>query len=76
MATSLTIAAYLASAWILLSYFLMMRGKPASWLHWANALGCIPLGIYEVVQEAYPPLVVTGVFGVLGWYGIIKDWRD
>lgn len=71
----ITIIAYVASAWLLFTYYLTTRHKHHVWFHWANFLVSIPLGWVEVIQKAYPPLVVTVAFGFIGAYGVLEHWR-
>ena len=67
----LTALAYLADAFILLTYGLTLRGHVRPF-HWANALGCVPLIAVEVTTGAWPVLPLTASFGVIGWIGVFK----
>lgn len=69
---ALTIVAYLADVAILVAHFLTTRGRPVRWFHWANAIGCFPVIGSEVVVGAWPPLVLTASFGVIGWAGVLR----
>lgn len=53
----------------------MAQGKPAVWFHWSNALGCFPIIAVEVLTGAWPALILTAAFGVIGWLGVRASWR-
>lgn len=65
----ISIIAFAASAAILVAY----ASGNVRRLHQANALGCFPIIISEIVVGAYPALVLTAAFGVIGWVAL---WRD
>lgn len=66
--------AYAADAWIIGAYAATTRDpRRLRWFHWANALGCVPLLVVELVTHAYPVIPITGTFGLLGWIGVAKD---
>lgn len=69
----MTLVAYLADAWVLATYLLTARGRPARWFHWANAVGAGPIAYTEVVTGAFAALVLTVTFGLIGAYGVL--WR-
>lgn len=73
--TFLEVAGYIADVGILGTYALMVRGKPARWFHWGNAIGCVPLVIAEVIAGLWQVVAITGTFGVLGWYGVFTTRR-
>ncbi len=63
--TLLTIAAWLATAAILLSYARTTRNpEKVTTFHWCNALGCIPLIILNAQAAVWPAVVVNVGFGV------------
>lgn len=66
------LAAYAADAGILATYAATTRGGSVHWFHWANALGCLPIIATEVAVKAWAPLILTAVFGALGWYGVLS----
>ena len=69
----LSLLAYLADAIILLTYALTATGRWRSvTFHLANALGCFPIIAIEVVAGAWPALVLTAAFGIIGWVGVLK----
>jgi hypothetical protein len=75
--TVVTILGFMADAWILSTYALLAHKKIAKPFHWANAIGCFPLIVGEIVVHAWPPLVLTVSFGALGWVGVLQtDWED
>lgn len=67
----LDLIAFVTDAVILTTYFLMARGRPALWFHWANALGCIPLLVVEATSHAWPVMPLTAAFGLIGWAGVL-----
>lgn len=69
----LDLLAYAASASVLVAYWFMARGGSVVPFHWANALGSIPIFAVGLRTGAYPTLVLTGAFGVLGWVGLWKE---
>lgn len=72
---ALSAVAYASDAWVLGTYFLMTRGKPARWFHFANALGAAPLLVIEVAQRAWPVLPLTVAFCAIGWLGLWQTRR-
>lgn len=74
MQTLLAILCYMADVAILSTYFLTARNpKNVRWFNWANAIGCIPLILLEVGVGLWQPVILTGFFGIIGWYGLIYD---
>lgn len=71
---------YIADAWILAMYAILARGGAERPFHWANAIGCLPIIIGELILGAYVPMVLTVAFGAIGWYGLyssrIPKFRD
>lgn len=67
--TPLDIIAYLADIAILATYAATAKGRAVRWFHLANAIGCFPVIGVEVVAGAWPPLVLTAAFGVIGSVG-------
>lgn len=61
---------YIADAWILATYAILARGGAERPFHWANAIGCVPIIIGELILGAYVPMVLTIAFGAIGWYGL------
>lgn len=70
--TIVTLAGYLADAWVLTTYAILARTSRALAFHWANAIGCVPIILGELALRAYVPLVLTSVFGALGWVGVLR----
>lgn len=68
----LSVVAYLADAAVLGTYALMVRTGRRRPFHWANALGFPPILGTEVLAHAYPPMVLTVAFGLLGLFGVIR----
>lgn len=68
----LSVLGYASTAWILLTYGVLARTGKVRAFHLANAVGCVPIGIGEVLLGAYVPLVLTASFGALGWLGLFK----
>lgn len=69
----MTILGYIADAWILGTYALLARTGRERPFHWANAIGCAPIIVLEVQAGAYVPLVLTSVFGAIGWFGVLRN---
>lgn len=63
---------YVADVLILGTYALLSQTGKVRPLHWANALGCFPLLYLEINARLWPVVIITGMFGVLGWFGV---WR-
>lgn len=75
--TLLEFVAYLADAWILAAYARSVIRQDARPFHWANAVGCLPIIGVEVITEAWPALVLTAFFGVIGIAGLLHgDFDD
>jgi hypothetical protein len=68
----ITLLAYMADIAILGTYWLMVRGKSVKWFHLANAIGCIPLIVTEVISGAYAVIVITAAFGIIGAIGFVN----
>lgn len=71
--TALEIACYVADVFILGTYAATKAGRPIRWFDWANALGCFPLLVLGWITGAYPLMVITGAFGVIGWVGVFRE---
>jgi hypothetical protein len=69
----ITVLAYVADFAVLFTYGMLARGGSRRPMHWANALGSIPIAATEVVARVWPPLVLTAAFGILGVVGILTD---
>lgn len=69
----MTLLAYAADAWILISYALLSRTGRTRPLHLANAVGCVPLLAGEISAGLWQVVVITGTFGALGWLGLWKE---
>jgi hypothetical protein len=69
----INILAYLATVWILTTYFLVQRGSSVRWMNWANFIGSIPLAAVEIYGHVWPPLFTTAAFGIIGLYGLVRD---
>lgn len=69
------VVGYVATAWILIAYFVLARTGRQQPFHWANAVGSVPIIVGEVAVGAYVPLVLTVTFGALGWVGVFSH-RD
>lgn len=64
------VLAYIADVWILATYYLTTRGRPVRWFHLANAIGCLPIIAVETWVGAWPALVLTAAFGLIGFMGL------
>ena len=74
---AITILAYVASASILFCYWLVTKDhKHVHKLNWANGVGAIPLIIVEGMGHAWPAMIVTGAFGILGFAGVLTHHRE
>lgn len=73
--TPLDVVAYGASAIILLTYAYLGKTGRLRPMHWANALGSIPIGATEIIGHVWPPLILTGSFGILGVVGLLNGDR-
>lgn len=68
---------FAADAWILVTYAILAHTGAAKKFHVANAFGCIPLIVGEVMVGAWAPLVLTTAFGFLGWMGMLRtEWEQ
>lgn len=65
--------AYLADVAICITYFALARSGKARPFHWANAIGCVPIIVTELVLHAYAPLILTAFFGAVGIVGLTRD---
>lgn len=63
---------YLADVAVVGAYWAVQRGRRLAWLNWTNALGAFPVAATEVYGRAWPALVVTCAFGVVGWAGVLR----
>lgn len=67
------IFAYVADAAILGTYAASVRdASRVRWFHWANAIGAVPIVAVEIVVAAWPPLVLTVAFGLIGCAGVLR----
>lgn len=69
---------YIATAAILGTYAWLVGFEPSPKLrpfHLANALGALPIAVGEVLGRAYPALILTASFGVIGWLGLYQTGR-
>ena len=72
----LTALAYAADVAILGTYFSSIRNpRTVRRFHWANAVGMFPLIGVEAVTGAWPAVVLTAAFGVIGWVGVVGGRR-
>lgn len=68
--------AYGASVAIAVTYLAVIaRRVPIVAFHWANALGCFPIIASEIADGAGPPLILTVLFGLAGWLGVLGWWK-
>ena len=68
----LSALAYLADAVLISAYWWLVRGHSERPYHWANALGAVPLLAVEITARAWPLVPITGMFGVVGWIGVLS----
>lgn len=69
--------AYIADAVILGSYAVAVaKSNRIGWFHWANGVGAIPIAVTEVAVHAWPALILTAAFGVIGWIGALSPRRE
>lgn len=61
---------YTVDAWIIITYLILALKGSARPFHWANAFGCFPVLLGEIVLGAYVPMVLTAFFGMIGWVGL------
>lgn len=73
----LTALSYATSVWVVLTYFMMVRGRWSQFrFDLANAIGFVPVAALNIMAGVYPPLVLTLSFGFIGLYGTIKElWQ-
>lgn len=69
----LSLLAYASDVAVLATYGILVRGGKRRPMHWANAVGCVPIAATEIIGHVYPPLVLTLAFGVLGIVGLLTD---
>lgn len=63
---------FAASLTVVAGYVQMNRTKNDNWLNWANAL-CWPfIAFSSAVVGAWPAVIVTVMFGVVGTWGLWK----
>ncbi len=64
---------FAASLTVVAGYVQMNRTKNDDWLNWANAL-CWPFIVFSsAVVGAWPAVIVTVMFGVVGTWGLWKS---
>lgn len=66
---------FAAVAFILATYAYMIRTDKEALFHWANAIGFIPIGLSAYMQRAWPSLVITTAFGIIGAVGVWHTLR-
>jgi len=71
--TALLVAGYVADVAILGTYLLLSRTGRARPFHAANAIGCLPIIAIEVITGAWPALVLTASFGLIGVTGLLSS---
>lgn len=64
--------AYLADVAICFTYLRLARTERARPFHWANAVGCVPIIVTELLLHAYAPLILTAFFGAVGIVGLTR----
>lgn len=74
--TALELIGYLADVWILGTYAVSVHTHKVRLFHWANAIGCVPLVTAEVQAGLWQVVLITGTFGVLGWYGVFTTRKE
>ncbi len=73
----MVILSLVASAWILASYAAFAHTaneRRRWWFNLANALGCIPVIVTEMVAGTWAALALTAGFGLVGLYGLLRSW--
>ncbi len=68
--TAAMAAGWIGSGFVLTAYALSVHYYEARWLHLGNALGSIGIGWSAASVGAWPSLVLTVCFGVIGWVGL------
>lgn len=63
---------YCADVALAASYAIAVRTGWQRPFHWANALGAIPLVLAEARGHVWPAVITSGMFGVLGWVGVLR----
>lgn len=71
----LSIVAYVASAWCIVTYLMLARGKPAFHNFVANAVGGPFICVVTTLAHAWPALVLNVFFTLAGWVGMITERR-
>jgi len=67
----LTISAYIATAWCILTYIQLARGAwPLKPNLWANAVGGIPILIGNIAVGYWPAVILEIFFTSAGWLGL------
>lgn len=72
--TTVDIAGWVCTAAVLGSYAHLARTGRSVWFDWANAVGCVGIGLSAFAHHAYPSVVITAAFGVIGWYSLRRRW--
>lgn len=78
MLALVTILSYITSVLVIAAYAALAsrgpgeRDQRAFRLHLANAVGFVPTVLVEVAAHAYPPIILTASFGIIGVVGLIQ----
>lgn len=64
-----------AVAGILACYAWMVRTGKQFPFDLANAVGAVPIGISAYMQRAWPSLMITSAFGIIGLVGVFRTLR-
>ena len=61
---------------VIVAYAISIRREDPRAFHLGNVVGSIGLGIAAADVGAWPSLVLTLTFGVLGLVGLVRDTED
>lgn len=70
-------AGYIGAAIAVLCYFLMNAKRISLRVfNWSEFAAAIPLAASTLIHQAYPSLLVTVSYGLIGLYGVITNAED
>ena len=72
----LTAISLIATAWVLITYWWLVKTGEQPPFNLANAIGCLPVLAVEIIARTWAPLILTATFGIVGAWGVIKEIRS
>lgn len=73
MAGLIDAVAWAGAAGALVAYFLLASGRiKVRTFNWSEFISAFPLSVSAISHKAYPALVITVAYGLIGFYGLVR----